>query len=326
MKVIILSQIDYAGSAYKLFKAIKTHTDIDINLFSGRPENALNHPIHNLVVDSNRQAVQALVNNADILHFKGDWSPDDGYLGLKIPDKPIVLTTSGSFFRKREHGGLERYTAKDYKRATLKTSFEPDLLYPEYSDIWTPHPIDSEDKPMLGLQTANPIFMHIPSSPERKGTDFVKKLFAVLEKRIKCRTEVVTGVNFEKAQALKKISTIYFDQFFVGFYGNSALEAMQYGIPTAAWISPMAIRQAEGQLKNCPVINLDPTDAYWAADRVINALGMADLQKWTKRWCDDVHGYRAIAAQWMKLYTQLYEHVSEGKSIRDKDYRRTPRI
>ena len=105
MKVIILSQIDYAGSAYKMFQAIKRHTDIQINLFSGPSENNLGHPIHNLVTDSNRAALQEIIDDADILHFKGDWPPVDGYLGLKIPDKPIILTTSGSFFRKKEHGG-----------------------------------------------------------------------------------------------------------------------------------------------------------------------------------------------------------------------------
>jgi len=305
MKVVMLSVIDYAGSAYKMYEAISRYTDINIQLFSGMPENRLNHPVNVLVTDKNRAMVQAEVNSADILHFKGDWPPIDGYLGLRIPDKPIVLTTSGSFFRKRSQGGFEKYTARDYYRATLKTSFETDLLYPEYSDVWTPHPIDCDDKPILVRQTACPIFQHIPSSPERKGTKFVSRLFIEIKLRLSCRTEIITGVNFQQATEMKKISTVYFDQFFVGFFGNSALEAMQYGIPTCAWISPQAISQAKGKLADCPVINLNPADITGSVEKILSVYNDDSLSLKTKKWCDDVHGYRATAERWEKLYKSL---------------------
>lgn len=305
MKIVMLSKIDYAGSGFRLFQAIRRHTQHEINLFSGPPENKLNHPINNLVSDKNREYVQRLVNEADILHFKGDWPPEDGYLGLRIPDKkPIVITTSGSFFRKKEHKGIGRYSNKDYYRATLKTSFETDLLYPEYSDIWTPHPIDSEDKPIIYRQTAPPVFMHIPSSPDRKGTEFVKKVFDVLRRKMSCRAEIITGIDFNKSLELKKMATIYFDQFEVGFYGNSALEAMQYGIPVVCWISPMALAQSKGKLKNCPIINMNH-DPLAVAENVLQIYADDVLSKRTKEWCDSVHGYRAIADQWNKLYNSI---------------------
>jgi len=307
MKVIILSQIDYAGSAYKLFTAVKRHTDIDINLFSGPPENQLKHPIHNLVTDSNRAALQELINQADIIHFKGDWPPENGYLGLKIPDKPIVITTSGTFFRKQRYGGYEKYSSADYGRATLKTSFEPDLLYPEYSDIWTPHPIDSDDKPNIWEPKEIPLFLHIPSSPDRKGTEFVKQVFSILKKQIKCEAEVVTGIPFQESLELKKKATIYFDQFMVGFYGNSALEAMQWGIPVVNWISPMAIIQAQGKLMRCPILNESQVLPFNTAQRIIHALKDPTLSTRTKQWCDTVHGYKSIAKQWNNLYNQLWQ-------------------
>ena len=308
MKVIILSHIDYAGSAYKMFQAIKRHTDIDINLFSGYPENKLNHPVNNYVNNSNRMGVQKLVDEADILHFKGDWPPVNGYLGLTISDKPIILTTSGSFFRKKEHGGIGKYSTKDYSRVTLKTSFEPDLLYPEYSDIWTPHPINSDDKPIFWQKKERPLFLHMPSSPDRKGTEFVKKVFTILKSRINCDTVIINGLTFQESLALKKTATVYFDQFMVGFYGNSALEAMQWGIPVVNWISPMAIKQAKGKLKNCPVINEDQSDPEGTADRVIEALKDGkELSRKTKIWCDKIHGYKTTAEVWSNLYNLLWQ-------------------
>jgi hypothetical protein len=305
MKVIILSQIDYTGSAFRLFEAVKRHTDIDINLFSGPPENKLNHPVNNLVNNSNRNRVQEIVNQADILHFKGDWPPVDGYLGLKIPDKPIVITTSGTFFRKKIHGGFERFTTKDYYRATLKTSFETDLLYPEYSDIWTPHPVDSDDKPNIWQPSKRPLFLHIPSSPERKGTEFVHQVFSILKRKIACDAEIITGVDFKTSLELKKKATIYFDQFMVGFYGNAALEAMQWGIPVCAWISETAIQQAKGKLLNCPIINRSMKSPERTADKIIQVYNDPELSVRTKKWCDKIHGYRAIAKIWNDLYRQL---------------------
>lgn len=309
MKVIMLSQIDYAGSAYKLFHAIRRHTDIEINLFTGKHENNLGHPIHNLVYDGNREAVNKLLREADILHFKGDWIPDNGYLGLTIPKKPIVITTSGTFFRKKSHGGWERYKSSDYKRVTLKTSFEPDLLYPEFSDIWTPHPIDSENKYILPSPN-RPMFLHMPTSPERKGTDFVRKVFEILKSKIKCDTLITNGMNYQNASALKQSATIYFDQFFVGFYGNSALEAMQWGIPVCAWISPLAIEQAKGKLRGCPVINEDMSDPARTAERIIKLYNDDELKRKTKIWCDQIHSYKSVAKKWRKIYECLLKSKS----------------
>lgn len=307
MKVVLLSRIDFAGSAFKLFQALKRHTDFDVQLFSGAAQNKLNHPINVLVTRNNLHKVQQQVNKADILHFKGDWPPTDGYLGLKIPkNKPIVITTSGSFFRKKEYGGIGRYSNDDYKNVTLKTSFEPDLLYPEFSSIWTPHPIDSEDKPNIWQRGTSPVFMHIPSNAARKGTPFVEKVFdEIRDVMRKSETHIVSGIKFAESIKLKQRASIYFDQFKVGFYGNSALEAMQWGIPVVCWISPMAIEQANGQLNGCPIINEDESDAIKTAMKAIRSIENPKASLQTKEWCDEKHSYKAVAKQWVNLYKSI---------------------
>lgn len=306
-KVVILSIIDYAGSGFNILSAVRRHTDIDIILFGGPPNNKYLHPTYVVVNNSNKKLIQEEINRADILHFKGDWPPEDGYLGMQIPkDKPIIITTAGSFFRKKIiPTGIERFMVADYGRATLKTSITPDLLYPEYSDIWTPHPIDSETKLNIWHKPEIPYFLHVPSSPLRKGTEFVKSVFEVLKKKIKCKTEIITNVDWHTARSVKKNATIYFDQFVVGFYGNSALEAMQYGIPVVNWISPRAIEQSKGKLNGCPVVNCSQKSAEKAAMMVLEAMEDPTLSQRTKEWCDKVHGYRATAKQWNQLYENL---------------------
>jgi hypothetical protein len=304
-RVVILSEIDYAGSAFKLLSALKRHTDYDVTLIAGNHQNNFKHPSWIIIDNKNHKLIQEIINKADILHFKGDWPPKDGYLGLKIPDKPIVLTTSGSFFRKKEHNGRAMYCNADFKRVTLKTSFETDLLYPEYSDLWTPHPIDSDNNPILWKEMDIPIFMHIPSNTVTKSTKFVEEVFAILRKKIKCNTEIITGITFLESCEAKKRASIYFDQFLVGFYGNSALEAMQWGIPVVCWLSPWAITQSNGQLKDCPILNRSMANAEITATKAIALSNDVNLSIKTKQWCDSRHGYKAVAKQWDEIYKKL---------------------
>lgn len=304
MKVTMLSFRDYAGSAYKMWEAISQNTDVDIELFTGSHANKLGHPIRTLVTDLNRAEVQERIDSSDVLHFKGDWPPNDGYLGLKVSHKPIIITTSGGFFRKKGPcGGLGRYSVAHYGNVTQGTSFEPDLLYPEFSDIWTPHPIDSYDKVIEWKKPEVPILMHMPTTQSKKDTNFIVAVFNELKKNIEVDIRLTGKTTFARAVEMRRESTIFFDQFKVGFYGNSAIEAMQYGIPTAAWISPEARGQAKGSLKGCPIIT-EPKDINAWVNRIIEILSsdMTELSIKTKQWCDDIHSYQAVAKQWKEIY------------------------
>ena len=73
--------------------------------------------------------MQKHVDESDIVHLKGDFPPKEGYMGLRIMHKPIIVSTSGSHFRTKENGGHGRYSLSEYASATLRTAFTPDLLY-----------------------------------------------------------------------------------------------------------------------------------------------------------------------------------------------------
>ena len=105
MKITLLSEIDYAGSAHKLWEAISRHTDHDIEIYTGKYYNPYKHPSHSTWA---KDKVQARIDASDIIHLKGDFLPRDGYLGLRIMHKPVIVTVSGSHFRKRGHGGHGR--------------------------------------------------------------------------------------------------------------------------------------------------------------------------------------------------------------------------
>ena len=302
----MLSRVDYAGSGYKIMEAVSRHTDHDIDLFTGPYRNVFNHPIKNIVTGENRDAIQKRINDSDVIHLKGDWPAGDGYLGLQIMHKPTVQTVGGSFFRKKslaEHNGsgMGKFSTDGYK-ADIKTSLTLDLCYPEYSDIWTPQPIDSLSVKNTWVMSSPPSLIHMPTNTVKKATKFILNVFNQLPYDL----SVIDKVPHQESLTIKKGATIFFDQFRVGFYGNSAIEAMQHGIPAAAWISPEAIDRANGKLDDCPVINAPLTIEAWV-EAITKAMdsNLEDLSKRSKVWCDKWHSYETVAKQWDKIYRSL---------------------
>jgi hypothetical protein len=143
----------------------------------------------------------------------------------------------------------------------------------------------------------------MPTTRVRKGTDFILRVFDQIPEG---DIRLIEGVTFSEAVRLRKEATIFFDQFMVGFYGNSAIEAMQYGIPVSAWLSPASVSQANGQLGNCPVLTTELQVDKWA-DMIRRTLDsdMTALSQRSKQWCDMIHGYLSIAKKWEQYYKQI---------------------
>ena len=310
MRITMISKADFAASGYKTVEAIKRHTDHDIEIYVKRNTSRLGHKHGTFIRSDNFHEIQERINESDIVHVKGDWPPGTGYCNFQIMHKPVIVSVSGGYFRKKEHTGLGQFHPWQYARATLKTAMTPDLCYPEYSDIWTPHPIDSDNNDIEWERPSPPLFIHSRVSEKKggkKGTDFIKKVWKHVAKKRKIETEYITGIKLSDVIEARKRATIFFDQFGVGFYGNSAIEAMQYGIPTCGWIASWALEQVRGDLMECPVLSLFEKDVEKWAKMILDTLDsdMVDLSIQTKKWCDMIHGYKAIAAQWDELYKSM---------------------
>lgn len=291
----MLSQIDYAGSGHKLCQALRLFGGHDIEIYTGKYYNPFGHP------DNSKWSftqVQKRIDDSDIVHLKGDWPPNHRYMGFKIDHKPIVITVSGSHFRKKKFGGYGKYDTPDYYHANIRTAFTPDLCYEDF--LWIPHPIDSMDKKIEWKMSEPPVVLHAPSRPEIKGTDFIYDVFSEL-KYHGLQVMVIKDMTFNMLIQYRKRATIFFDQVKVGFYGNSAIEAMQYGIPVAAWIRPEAMKHIDG----CPVISEDK-NAHRYAEKILNLLdSLKAISLQTKAWCDAVHSYQAVAKRMEEIYNAI---------------------
>jgi len=288
MKITILSFMDFCGSGNKLYHALKPHHDVEI--WVGRHNNAYGHPVKQTYNGHRQRKIQQRINESDVAILKGDFPVWVYEQEWKINFTcPTVTMPTGSFFRKREHGGKERFPISDFKG--YRVSSDTGLLYPEFSDIWTPMPIDSMKEPILWEQ--GNILSHSPTDKAKKNTAFIFRVFDGVMKRRNVQIDLIEGVSFAEAVERRKKSTIFFDQFKVGFYGNSALEAMQWGIPTACYLRPSK------HLEGCPIINLPLSVDKWT-DAVCQILDsdMTELSRDTKEWCDKFHSFEAVAERW----------------------------
>jgi hypothetical protein len=302
-KILLLSYIDYAHSGRRLYEAINRHTSYDISFYDIKR------------MKTPPEKIQAEINASDIIHLKGDW-PQKWYkknLGVRFKKKPTVQTVAGSGFRRKGFGsaGKASFDFNEYNNV-VKTSFEPDLLYDEYQPSHLiPYPIDSLSKKREWIDREVPLLSHIPSHRGKKDSNFIEAVFNKIKKKRRVEIDMPKSdkkmpLSFDECIRRKKQATIYFDQFLVGAYGNSAIEAMQYGIPTACWIAPFTYKRAKGELDECPIISTDKDVGKW-----VNYLEwlLSDSMHWfsvqTKIWCDSVHSYQAVATKIGNLYNKL---------------------
>jgi len=299
MKIVMLSVFDATASGLRLCEAINENTKHKIKLFQWKT-GPFNHPHGTLVREDNYKRVQREVDRADIVHVKGDrpWSvvfPGmKHHKNIKINHKPVVQTLSGTLTRDIRFGGYGQCSRKSYP-AKLITAHEPDLKH-DWVDILTFYPIRSTAA--VWRQSDPPVLMHIPSNRETKNTEFVLRIVEKMKKGV--IFELLENITYRAVLEAKKRATLYFDQFVVGWYGNAAVEAMNYGVPVVSWISEFSQRLIEP-----PVITSGGAKEYaelidWILDK-----DMAWLSQSVKEYCDTYHSYQSVAKQWDEIYESL---------------------
>ena len=353
MNIVVLAKKDFGNSAFQMVQAVRKMTDHRIHLVVAqhgnyedgqqyydhciadhefplltKPES--NRSVQEVISERKRiivkikkdlSAVQKLINEADIIHWKGDWLPGDHFTRyLSIPLHKTIVSVSGSGFRRR--GKARHHTAQlawfsidEYvKKSDFRTAFTPDLNYPEFKGVYTQQAIDSTSQPYLWKNSARPVIAHSPSNRCKKGTDiFLKAIAELRNSRFEFDVDIIENVTKQECVERKKKATIFFDQVGVGFYGNAALEAMQFGIPTIAGIPDSSVKQSSGKLtrQNCPVITIKPTveSMVTAIERLLCpplfCPKMETVSQKTKEFCDGFHSYEAVGTMWDEIYKEV---------------------
>ena len=338
-KVLFLSINDYAGSGHRYSEAVNRHGKYTSSSLKFKKhkygyntdycilEDKKDHIYKNF---KNRLIyAQKLIDEADILHFKGDYPVlkkwglfkrgvlIKNFPRLEIPvTKPIVITTSGSIFRRHIKGSvmsLALFPMDIMKRYTnARTVTTPDLNYPEFDSQWLPLPLDTMGQENQWLKNNHNDFIigHSPSSRDRKGTDtilvpaikIVKKHFKGSGKNIEL--EIIEGTTYEECLRRKKRFSLFWDQCGFGFYGNALVEACQWGIPSMAWLSSHSLSQmVKKDREALPIFSFDknPKSCAKAIIDIIES-DMKSLSIKTKKWADNTHSYEAVGKKISDIY------------------------
>ena len=169
----------------------------------------------------------------DILHVHGGaWRGDVAYkvISILLSKMPIFIHCNGS--EARHGGGLHWMSISD---GTFYT--DPDIarFMPEGS-VWVPQPIDTSlICNASSTENERPVFVHVPSAPELKGTNAIKNMFQQTFPNGEAELRIVSGVTHKAALNAMREADIVFDQISpMGIYGFTSVEAMALGKPVLA--------------------------------------------------------------------------------------------
>lgn len=337
-KIVLLSKVDNAASGYRLAEAVNLTTNNFVEYIvlynerfppglKKRPTLYEDSPIPlpktfrdpkrrgwKVFSDHNAARIQTLVDDADIIHFKGDDLPVDDFIhSVRIPrNKPRIVTVSGSFFRRSDSSLVSMPVAEisEYVKLTdFRSAMTPDLNYPEFDALFTQQTMDTTTQPNKWTpQEGKLVFAHSPSQRAKKGTEQFLEAINILQRSYpKIEVDLLEGLDYAECLKKKHQATVFFDQSIAGFYGNSAIEAMAAGIPTACNISQQAKAQSDGKInEDCPIINCGDTVSSMV--EAFGALMDSDLETLslrTKQWTDAFHSYEAVGTMWGEIYRNL---------------------
>ncbi len=315
IKVIMLSVGDFAGSGNKIKESVLSQ-DKNIEMYSVViKSHKYGYPSDFTLSEKNRVKIQKLINDCDIIHFKGDDMPKRNWYGLTIPEnKKIVLTVGGSGFRRGDDPRLclEWHPIKDYLEITdFRSTITPDLNYPEFKGVYIPHALNTKKEKITWESKESLIIQHSPSNRSKKGSnDIILPALEELKKEdIDIEIEFLENLSNRECVERKKNGSIFIDQICeTGFYGMSAIESMQFGIPVIAWISENAKEQSKGKINSdCPVIICRDKEEVKNKIRYYsnNREELERLSKKTKEYADNLHSFESIGKTWSEIYKKL---------------------
>ncbi|MEI8109567.1 MAG: glycosyltransferase [Chitinophagia bacterium] len=106
------------------------------------------------------------------------------------------------------------------------------------------------------IQNQKIVIVHSPSAKIAKGSNIIIPVVESLQKDYNIEFLLLHDVPRQEVLNAMIKADIFIDQIIIGSFASAALEAMSFGKPVLAFISPSVYDM--GLDKNCPVINVNP--------------------------------------------------------------------
>lgn len=334
-RILFYTLKDFSGSFYKWAYAVNRYTPYAARLVAFS-QHQYNYPLDILYLGLNcdNDSIEQLFDECDLIHIKDEYY---GYLYNKDKKfkvkfakqsnlltkyfyKPTVFTHYGGYARKfSREKAYRQYVSECFD---ARVSMTPDLNFEWFNGLFIPHSIDINDSSYC-WKNGN-IIAHSPSTAVRKGTSEFNK--AVERMGQQYHYEQIQNVSHAECIARKRNATIFFDQAgreslkslgiddIIGWYGNSALEAMVHGIPTIAHISDVAIAgaaRAGKDMTKLPILNttLEANGMYQTLHDffALSPEEREDISLRTRSWVEDFHSLEVNGQELAELYDKLLD-------------------
>ena len=214
--------------------------------------------------------------------------------------------------KERENITMGLWPLKTYRNIDLQTVLTPDLLISGEKIMYTPQGFPTTKSTIQKNENKRLVISHAPSNSSKKGTEsLILPALEILSKKYDFEIKLITGMAHDECLEIIKKSDIFIDQVLVGFYGNAALEAMSYGIPTVAYLDEKYLRLVGTSSKKIPIINTK----YQNKEAIVDALEpflkestmLKNLSKKTKKWVTKHHDYQIIGKLWLWNYKKVID-------------------
>ena len=328
LKILMFANRDFAGSFYKWTAAINDHTEHAARLVVTAPHRYgyqmdLLLPNPSLVTSSWID----LWKQADVMHLKDETGFHKGPHVLPQEmladfDGPRIFTQYGGYARKQQDDLDYRRFVSQFDRTVSMT---PDLCFDWLGDnpIYIPHSIDTL---RFGFEwTDKSVIGHSPSTRSRKGTEEFLEALRLVQDEKDLKLDLIEGLPHAEVMDRKRNLGLFFDQAgresvetlgtdkVIGWYGNSAIEAAVFGVPTIAHLSEAALVGAERagitDIRGIPILNTEP-GTKGLRDTILTYLDLSYVEKSTlandtRRFVERFHGQQPVAERLSELYAEL---------------------
>jgi glycosyltransferase involved in cell wall biosynthesis len=215
------------------------------------------------------------------------------------------------FYRKADPArddGIRRYlrSISRYIRYAATDCEMAEYVAPYFSEVFTyRQPVDVTRFTATPLDIDRPpIFLHVPTEPEVKGTSHV--LEAV--QRLKAE-----GLDFEfrmlrrltQAEFYREMAScdVYVDELRCGSHGVTAVEAMASGKPTVTYIRPDLVGKYPPDM---PLISANPDTIYDVMRRLVHEPQMRrEVGIASRRYAEKYHAAPVVAEDMLAVYRHI---------------------
>jgi len=311
MNILILCYDNTANNPYTMKEAINRYTKHNAIMIYGC-KTYLDYPSGDYRVHfMEKEEFMKYMEWADIIHLNdplitfryptvGEFS-DGGSINLldNIKEDQKVLRHANGTYMRKNYTTINSICRKHNIYQTVST---PDLLNITDCGVWIPQLIDLDNFLFNPPQYDKKVIIsHSPTKPIIKSTQLFLDVVNELKKDYDIDVNLIRGISHEECLKIRSKSHLHYDQFLLGAYGVSAVEALVIG-----QISIVGISKVKKYIPDNPFIDI-PSKEHMkdSITKGISLLGDRSLLERGKEWAKKHHNSKDVIGRIIDYYENI---------------------